>query len=63
MAYSGALFACLALCLLCSCVSALTVNVAANAEECFMEEVRRGEKVLGSFNVAKGGQLDIDIKV
>ena len=44
-------------------VGALTVNVAANAEECFMEEVRRGEKVLGSFNVAKGGQLDIDIKV
>jgi len=37
--------------------------VGPNVEECFMEDVKRGEKVLGSFNVAKGGSLDINIKV
>lgn len=42
---------------------AYTVTVGANAEECFFETIDRGQKVVGSFNVAAGGFLDIDVKV
>ncbi len=52
------------LCALCARPSAaLTVQVAAKQEECFFDEIKRGEKVLGSFQVVKGGYLDIDVRV
>ncbi len=43
--------------------SAISVFVRANDEQCFMENVHRGENVLVSFSVTKGGHLDIDVKV
>ena len=49
--------------LLASSASAFTVSVGAGAIECFMDDVKTGEKVLGGFNVLSGGQLDIDVKV
>eukprot|EP01006_Ploeotia_vitrea_P031855 TRINITY_DN6414_c0_g1_i1.p3 TRINITY_DN6414_c0_g1~~TRINITY_DN6414_c0_g1_i1.p3 ORF type:complete len:211 (+),score=123.61 TRINITY_DN6414_c0_g1_i1:1-633(+) len=42
---------------------AITTRIDASAEQCFFEEIERGEKVLGSFNVASGGFLDIDVRV
>ncbi len=60
----GALAAALLCCtLLVSSASAFTVSVGAGAIECFMDDVKTGEKVLGGFNVLSGGQLDIDVKV
>jgi hypothetical protein len=41
----------------------LTIMVPANGEECFFDEVERGERVYGSYNVFSGGSLDIDIKI
>lgn len=43
--------------------SAMSVRVAANAEECFFESPSRGEKLLASYSVSAGGQLDINVRV
>lgn len=31
--------------------------------QCFFEEVSKGEKVVGSYWVAEGGNLDVDLRV
>ncbi len=49
--------------LLATIAAGYIVEVRANGEECFLETVRRGDKVLGSFSVAAGGNLDIDLKI
>jgi hypothetical protein len=38
--------------------NAMNVYVKPNEEQCFMEEAKRGEKLITSFNVAAGG-MDI----
>lgn len=53
----------IALLALLGCAAALTTVVPAADAKCFLEDVERGEKVYGSFNVFAGGALDIDIKV
>lgn len=63
MARVPALLAALFLLALPSLAGAVTVRVNPNAEECFHETARRGEKFLSSFNVASGGFLDINVKV
>lgn len=49
--------------MLASPARALHVTVAANGEECFFDDVRRGEKARGSWNVVSGGFLDVDVRV
>jgi hypothetical protein len=44
-------------------VSGLTTFIKPNEEQCFMEDAKRGDKLITSFNVATGGFLDIDLKV
>ena len=46
----------------CPC-SALDVYVKPNDEECYFEELQRGEKMYVSFSVQSGGYLDIDLRV
>jgi len=48
--------------LLCS-AAALTVTIGPASEECFIDEANVAAKVLGSFRVTKGGNLDIDVKM
>ena len=43
--------------------AALTFTIEPNKEECFFEEINKGEKVSTTFQVASGGFLDIDVKV
>eukprot|EP00736_Rhodelphis_marinus_P010061 Rmarinus@m.27857 len=46
------------------CASALTFDVKAGTEECFFEDVsKQGIKLGGMFQVAEGGELDIDFQV
>eukprot|EP00792_Barthelona_sp_PAP020_P005108 TRINITY_DN2500_c0_g1_i1.p1 TRINITY_DN2500_c0_g1~~TRINITY_DN2500_c0_g1_i1.p1 ORF type:complete len:215 (-),score=61.70 TRINITY_DN2500_c0_g1_i1:59-661(-) len=42
---------------------ALTFRVEPNREECFYEDVTAGTKVSGTYQVAQGGLLDIDVRV
>ena len=42
---------------------AYTINVGANDEECLYENIDLGVKAFGSFQVAAGGFLDIDLTV
>ncbi len=49
--------------LLATDVAGYIVEVPASGEQCFTEAVKRGDKVLGSFSVGSGGNLDIDLKV
>src|SRR4051794_39492806 len=44
-------------------VHAYNVYIAAKDEQCFFEYVYRADKVVGSYWVAEGGNMDIDIKV
>mmetsp|Transcript_33316 Transcript_33316/g.61949 ORF Transcript_33316/g.61949 Transcript_33316/m.61949 type:complete len:208 (-) Transcript_33316:209-832(-) len=39
------------------------VEVGASSEECFQETIKRGQKCIGSYSVAAGGNLDIDLRV
>ena len=43
--------------------SSLNVFVAANEEECYFEELAKGEKMFASFAVQSGGYIDIDLRV
>merc|ERR1711871_228237 len=43
--------------------SALTFTIQPNKEDCFFEEINKGEKVSMTFQVASGGFLDIDVKL
>lgn len=43
--------------------AALTFTIEPNKEECFFEEINKGEKVSTTFQVASGGFLDIDVKL
>jgi hypothetical protein len=50
--------------LLCMCamifvVNGMNVYVKPNEEQCFMEEAKRSDKLITSFNVAAGGMLPI----
>ena len=42
---------------------ALNVFIDANADECYFEELQKGEKLYASFAVQSGGYMDIDVKV
>ena len=53
----------LSLFLFLSPVSSYIVEVPANSDECFLEDITRGQKVIGSYSVSQGGKLDIDMKV
>jgi hypothetical protein len=46
-----------------SLTSAYTVYVPAKSELCFHEHVFKGDKVVGSYQVSEGGNLDIDMRV
>jgi len=39
------------------------VQVGADEEECFFEDLRKGETLRGSYQVIQGGYLDIDVTV
>lgn len=41
----------------------LVIQVPPSSEQCVFEQVRAGEKVIGSYEVSQGGNLDIDLKV
>jgi len=43
--------------------SALDVYVKPNDEDCYFEDLQKGEKMYVSFSVQSGGYLDIDIRV
>jgi hypothetical protein len=51
------------LALLSAACNAYTFFVKAQTEQCFMDEVQRGERVLATFAVESGGFLDIDVKI
>ena len=53
----------LLLCLLPRPASALNVYVKPNDEECYFEDLQKGEKMYVSFSVQSGGYLDIDVRV
>ena len=42
---------------------AFNVYVPAKDEQCFFDHVYKGDKVVGSYFVSEGGNLDIDMKV
>ena len=43
--------------------SALNVFIDANEEQCYFEELMKGEKMYVSFSVQSGGYMDIDVRV
>ncbi|GAB5586567.1 p24 complex component [Umbelopsis nana] len=45
---------------LCQQVASLAVNVRANTQECFFEDLDVGDKMTITFQVGDGGNLDID---
>lgn len=55
------------LCLLLLCtpasVTALNVFVAPKSEQCFFEHVYKNDKVVASYFVSDGGNLDIDLRI
>jgi len=42
---------------------AYIVEVGPKDQECFFEELERGERLISSYEVLAGGMLDINIKV
>lgn len=44
-------------------VDGISVVVTAGAEQCFFDQVKRGDRVFGSFSVFSGGQLDITVRI
>lgn len=57
-----ALLAAAALCAV-SSVAALEMKVDAAVKECLYEDVSRGNKLTGSFEVLSGGMHDVDVTV
>jgi hypothetical protein len=39
------------------------VEVSPKSQECFFEELDRGERMIASFEVLAGGMLDINVRV
>lgn len=51
-------------CLLFLCsVSGYIIEIAPKAQECFSEDMARGDKMSASYEVINGGMLDINVKV
>lgn len=61
MARSGILF--LLLSLVVCLANAYIVEVSPKSQECFFEELDRGERMIASFEVLAGGMLDINVRV
>ena len=53
----------LSLSLLPAPAACLNIFVGANEEECYFEELAKGEKLYASFTVQSGGYIDIDVRV
>ncbi|GAB5368770.1 hypothetical protein AAMO2058_001348500 [Amorphochlora amoebiformis] len=49
--------------LLAAGASGYITNIGATQEDCYAEEIKRGQKVIGSYSVSQGGNLDIDLRV
>jgi len=49
---------------ICVChVNPLTMHIGANREECFYEDVKKGDPVTLNFHVSSGGFMDLDVKI
>lgn len=46
-----------------SFVASFEVYIRPNDEQCFFEDVQKGQKLLVSMNVASGGMLDVDLRM